>query len=142
MIPHTTPDMKNKIVLSTLFLAIFFFFLFLLRSPEDYWICADTGWFMHGKPSLNKPTMPCGKIETQLAVEKYLKDNISNISPKKEVLGGKFYVNKIDWVGNNSGMVEYEDGHILLNASFDYIVQNDIKNDSYLVMIDNFNIIQ
>lgn len=129
--------MKNKIVwiMSGVFVIVLFF-LFLVKSiDEDSWICTETGWIEHGKPSMSKPTVPCGKIETRLAVEKYLKENISNISPTKEVLGGKFYITKINWVGDNSGTIEYEDGHIAIKASFNYIIQTNNQDGSYSIII-------
>ena len=132
---------KTKFILFIIFL-IALLSLFIAKSiDEDSWICTETGWIEHGKPSLAKPIIPCGKIETELAVEKYLKENISNISPEKEVLGGKFYITKIDWIGNNSGIVEYEDGHILLKASFDFDIQADNQKGNYSIIIMNFKII-
>ena len=117
--------------------------MFIVRSiDEDSWICTENGWIEHGKPNLAKPTISCGKIEKEQAVEKYLKENISNISIQKEVLGGKFYITKIDWVGNNSGTVEYEDRHIALKASFDYEIKVNEQNNNYSVNINNFKIIE
>lgn len=132
---------KTKFILFIIFL-IALLSLFIAKSiDEDSWICTETGWIEHGKPGLAKPTIPCGKIETELAVEKYLKGNISDISPEKEVLGGKFYITKIDWIGNNSGIIEYEDGHIALKASFDFDIQLDNQKDNYSIIIMNFKII-
>lgn len=48
--------------------------------------------------------------------ENYLRKNISNLSPEKEVLGGTFYVTKISWQKNREAWLEYEDGHIALRA--------------------------
>jgi hypothetical protein len=115
--------------------------LFLLKSiGEDSWICTENGWIQHGKPNSNKPTTPCGKIETELVVKNYLKENISTLSPSKEVLGGKFYITKIEWIGDNSGIVEYEDGHIALKATFDYIINVSKQNNDYSVIIKYFKI--
>lgn len=135
--------MKNKtalILFSILIIALIS--LFYARSiDEDSWICTEVGWIEHGKPSSLPPTIPCTEIEKKLAVEQYLKENISTISPEKEVLGGKFYITKIDWLENNSGIVEYEDGHIALKATFDYEVQINKNDDKYSVVITNFNIL-
>ena len=132
--------MKNKNVwIIALVFLIIFFLLFIAKSiDEDSWICTNIGWIQHGKPSMNKPMVPCGKNEEKLAVEKYLRENISNISPIKEVLGGKFYITKINWTENNSGTVEYEDGHILIKATFDYKILTNNNND-FSVIINNFN---
>jgi len=54
------------------------------------------------------------------AIERYIKENISSLSPEPEVLGGTFYVTEISFTGNSSGVVEYEDGHIALVADFIY----------------------
>jgi len=136
--------MKNKstwIILGILIITLIS--LFWTRSMnEDSWICAETGWIEHGRPNFTKPIIPCSKMEKEQAVEKYLKENISNISPTKEVLGGKFYITKTDWVGNNSGIVEYEDGHILLKAFFGYEIQINNQNNNYSVIINNFKIIE
>ncbi len=58
--------------------------------------------------------------ETRSQAEKYIRENISDLSPDKEVLGGKFYVTKIEFADDNNGRVEYEDGHIALAAKFSY----------------------
>ncbi len=136
--------MKNKITWIILgFLIVVLFSLFLVKSiNEDSWICTEIGWIEHGKPNSDKPAIPCGKMEKERVVEKYLKENISNISTQKEVLGGKFYITKIDWVGNNSGTIEYEDGHILLKASFDYEIQTNNQNNDYSIIINNFKIVE
>jgi len=133
--------MKNKTTWTILsILLVAFITLIVFKSVnEDSWMCTESGWVAHGKPCSDKPTTPCNKIDEKWVVENYLRENISNISPTKEVLGGKFYVNKIDWVGDNSGIVEYEDGHILLKATFDYEIQTDVNNN-YSVIIKNFHI--
>ena len=59
-------------------------------------------------------------MEDRVVFENYLMENISQISPKKEVLGGKFYVTTIDWLDDSSGTVAYEDGHIALKADFKF----------------------
>ena len=134
--------MKNKVIWTILIIfLIAFFFLFLARSPEDTWICTEIGWIEHGKPSAPKPIIPCGKTEEEQVVENYLKKNISNISTEKEVLGGKFYITKIEWLKNNTGIVEYEDGHIALKASFEYKIVKNENEDNYLISITNFKII-
>ena len=117
--------------------------LFFAKSIEDdSWICTNTGWVKYGRPDLIKPSVHCGKTEEIIFVENYLRENISDLSPQKEVLGGKFYINKIDWVEDNLGFVEYEDGHILLKASFDYKINTSNQNNDYSLIIENFKIMQ
>lgn len=48
--------------------------------------------------------------------ENYLRSNISELSPEKEVLGGKFYITNISWLPERMAIVDYEDGHIALKA--------------------------
>lgn len=57
-------------------------------------------------------------------IETYVRSNISELSPEPEVLGGTFYVTKIE-ADNGKGEVEYEDGHIALKASFTYSIDVD-----------------
>lgn len=61
-------------------------------------------------------TDPQGKL---MSVEDYVSQNISEFSPTKEVLGGRFHVTRIE-VEDGKGVVEYEDGHIALIADFTY----------------------
>lgn len=55
----------------------------------------------------------------QNTVEQYVSENISELSPVNEQLGGTFYVTRID-TENGTGMVEYEDGHNAYIADFTY----------------------
>lgn len=59
---------------------------------------------------------PQGKL---MSVESYVSQNISELSPEKEVLGGKFYVTDIQ-VADGKGVVSYEDGHVAFTADFTY----------------------
>ena len=60
------------------------------------------------------------QAQKETAVKEYIRENISALSPEAEVLGGAFYVTEIRFTGTNSGVVEYEDGHIALIADFTY----------------------
>lgn len=75
--------------------------------------------------------------EEQQTVFNYLQNNISEISPEKEVLGGNFYITSIDFLNGQEAIIEYEDGHIAFkaNVQFQYINQDNIT-------INNFEIIQ
>lgn len=53
------------------------------------------------------------------SIEEYVSKNISNLSPIKEQLGGKFYLTSIEAHGGE-GIVEYEDGHNAYTADFTY----------------------
>ncbi|MHB1330676.1 MAG: hypothetical protein ACYCY6_01780 [Minisyncoccota bacterium] len=54
-----------------------------------------------------------------MSVESYVSQNISTLSPEKEVLGGTFYVTDIQ-VADGKGTVSYEDGHVAFTADFTY----------------------
>ena len=71
----------------------------------------------------------------QTLIENYFKENISKISPEKEVLGGKFYITNLTLNDGSSGVVSYEDGHIALVADFTYSISSDGK-----ITIDTFKI--
>ncbi len=56
-------------------------------------------------------------------VIQYLKQHISELSPVKETLGGKFYLTQVKFdTTRNTGEVSYEDGHNYYVASFAYSV--------------------
>lgn len=59
-----------------------------------------------------------------MSIDDYVRQNISTLSPEKEVLGGKFYVTRIE-TNKGSGYVEYEDGHIALAADFTYRIDQE-----------------
>ena len=75
-------------------------------------------------------------IEEQEIISEYLKENISELSPEKEVLGGKFYITSIDFLSDQKIIAEYEDGHIALKAEIDFEYL-----DSENIVIKNFEII-
>src|SRR3989344_4711514 len=51
----------------------------------------------------------------------YVKENISELSPEKEVLGGKFFVTSVSF-NESLGIVNYEDGHNAYMATFTFAV--------------------
>ncbi len=73
------------------------------------------GWQYIKKNSseLPHPTVP------NIALGAYLRENISELSPIKEQVGGTFYVTKIEAYGKK-GVVHYEDGHNAYVADFLY----------------------
>ncbi len=70
-------------------------------------------------------------LTEQELVEAYIRDNISQLSPQKEVLGGSFYVTAIEFVDAQTCLVDYEDGHIALKAK----VVFEIKSGSEVEII-------
>lgn len=86
-------------------------------------------------PQNKMDKIDCLELEEKIAVEKYVRENIKNISTVKEILGGSWYVTKITINNdNNIGEVEYEDGHITEKATFDYRYNPESK----IVDIMNF----
>ncbi len=75
--------------------------------------------------------------DKQNYIFEYLKENISQLSPKKEVLGGSFYITSVDFTESNALIVDYEDGHITLTAELIYQY-----TDSDNFKISSFNIIK
>lgn len=59
---------------------------------------------------------PTGKLMT---IENYIAMQISELSPVKEQLGGRFYVTSIQ-AADGHGVVSYEDGHNAYTADFTY----------------------
>ncbi|MDD4290534.1 MAG: hypothetical protein PHH83_04705 [Patescibacteria group bacterium] len=78
----------------------------------------------------------CQKLmEQRIAFENFIKENISEISPKKEVLGGKFYITKFTWADDNNGLVDYEDGHIAFKAKFNISLERNNPKINFFEII-------
>ena len=58
-----------------------------------------------------------------MGIESYLSQNISELSPVKETMGGKFYTTDVQ-VADGRGVVYYEDGHNAYVADFTYEVSD------------------
>jgi hypothetical protein len=64
-------------------------------------------------------------LTEKLFVERYIRDNINNISEVKPVLGGIWYVTSISIDSlSNKGKISYEDGHVEIKAQFTYNYQD------------------
>ena len=59
-----------------------------------------------------------------VGIEQYVTENISEISPVKEQLGGTFYVTEIE-AEAGTGTVHYEDGHNAYEADFTYTIDEE-----------------
>ena len=81
-------------------------------------------YFVNKKEAISPVVVPSRATDEveQANVENYLRANISKLSPVKAVLGGTWYVTSftID-LDQNSGKVEYEDGHIQEIKNFSYV---------------------
>lgn len=72
------------------------------------------------------------------AFEAFLRENLSDLSPEKEVLGGTFYLTTLEWETDREAYIAYEDGHIALEARVGFSV---VGLDNGAVQVDYFNII-
>jgi hypothetical protein len=72
-------------------------------------------------------------------VSDYIKNNISDLSPEKEVLGGKFFVTSIRFIDSNICVVDYEDGHIALTAEVKFNVPkaSEVEIESFEIIEDD-----
>ena len=63
--------------------------------------------------------------EREELLRDYLNENISKLSPEKEILGGSFFITSLILNGEDEFAIEYEDGHILLLASGKYSIDEE-----------------
>ena len=91
----------------------------VLIAVITLFIIASVAWWAYSNKSSETPRY--------MSIENYVKTDISTLSPIKEVLGGKFYVTKIETHGG-SGTVEYEDGHNAYTADFTYTINDEGKS--------------
>ena len=63
-------------------------------------------------------------IEEQKLVTDYMKENISELSPEKEILGGKFYITDVYFKNLKNAVVSYEDGHVSMTANVEFKINN------------------
>jgi hypothetical protein len=71
----------------------------------------------------------------QNMVGDYIRENINELSPKEAVLGGTFYVTSIRFTDPYNCIVEYEDGHIALEARVEFSIpaQGGVEIESFIV---------
>ncbi|MFA6585727.1 MAG: hypothetical protein WCS86_01020 [Candidatus Paceibacterota bacterium] len=68
----------------------------------------------------------CSDLTERDNVEKYIKENITKLSPVKAVLGGTWYVLSVALdLNKKSGTVMYEDGHVQEKKNFVYTVNEN-----------------
>lgn len=94
----------------------------------------------------NQQTVPEETTEESLTAvnallaQDYLQKNISELSPKKEVLGGKFYITNLKFIDHNNAEVDYEDGHIALKAKINFVIEPE-SGGGKTVKVNSFEII-
>ena len=67
--------------------------------------------------------------------QNYLVENISELSPIKEVLGGTFYITEFNWLTEDSVSIKYEDGHIALEADVSF--EDDVSPSNFVITKEN-----
>lgn len=74
--------------------------------------------------------------EKQKVVEASIKENISELSPEKEVLGGKFMVTSIAFGEKGNARVSYEDGHnaYIANVRFTFEENDQVKILDWMIV--------
>jgi len=82
-------------------------------DEEGCLTAAGYGWCENKKKCLRVWEEECFSKEE---IKDYLNEHLSELSPVKEVLGGKFYVYDIEMEKPNMAVIKYEDGHIDLKA--------------------------
>lgn len=86
----------------------------------------------------NIPRESIQQSEQNIDVEKYIKENISELSPKKAVLGGKFYVTSFKFIEDDSAYIEYEDGHVFYTANVVFEINDkDVVINDFLIIPTN-----
>jgi hypothetical protein len=87
---------------------------------------ASQGLFGDNGPTRTEDLTPKALTEGSRArVEKYIREHVSEFSPEKEVLGGKFYVTKVEFLSSSRTLVEYEDGHNGFTANVDFYTDTE-----------------
>lgn len=100
----------------------------------SYWILAVVtilalgAYFYYGQTG-----QPSETPTRVMSIESYMEQNISELSPVKEVLGGTFYVTDIQ-AKDGRGTVSYEDGHIAFVADFRYSI--DVERSISILSFD------
>jgi len=77
-------------------------------------------------PGFQMPQINCASLDDKIIVEKYIRLNINTITPQKPVLGGLFYITRVNINPSiKTGTMTYEDGHFQSKASFNYLRNNE-----------------
>jgi hypothetical protein len=100
----------------------------------------------------NDPETPAvGRLsvaEVQAKADTYIRENIVHLSPEEAVLGGTWYVTSLEFTGPDTCLVDYEDGHIALQATATFIINsgealvtsfelNENRDEDLPICVDN-----
>ncbi len=134
-------DKKNKVWLTALVLVVVIIAVFILMKDSS----EENGQlympFVEEQIVNNEGDLNQGEAEEvdRVFFAEFLRANISDISPEKEVLGGKFYVTDIEWINNQTAIVDYEDGHIALRAEVKLSFTDETKS---VVKVEHFKMME
>jgi len=135
---------KKQIIILLILLAVLASALFLYKEKFQRWPWQKFSGLVSptatpeatSNTSASPSVLPTEKEPREIVMEDVAK-RISELSPEKAVLGGKWYVNRYWFVdgSNNSFYVEYEDGHImrrlLLTADLSQMPEISYKTDAF-----------
>lgn len=114
------------LIVLLIFLALLVGFIVFFQTKKD-----------SGEEINKEENVLVNSVDEKVSVEKYIRENIKDISPENEVLGGIWYVVDLQLdLEKNTGKVIYEDGHIQKKANFKYIFDSQFKK----VFINEFEI--
>lgn len=65
------------------------------------------------------------QAQLQAQADAYIREHISELSPRSAQVGGTFYVTSVEWLDGDTALVSYEDGHIALQGRTDIAVKGD-----------------
>lgn len=107
----------KRFIIIGLLVLVFLSYLYISKKIEEKETKKE-------EPTVNELT-----LKQQEEVASYIEENLSEISPKKETLGGTFYLIGYDFENGENMIIEYEDGHTLFRArvTFEYINSENIN---------------
>jgi len=74
----------------------------------------------------------------QNLIKDYLANHLSESAPIKEVLGGKFFLTRIEFKSANEALLDYEDGHNAYRAKVNYLLdRQQLKVTGFTVLTEN-----
>jgi len=135
---------KKQIIILLILLAVLASALFLYREKFQRWpwqkfsgLVSPTATPTAISNTSASPSISPAEREPREIVMEDAAKRISELSPEKAVLGGKWFVNRFWFIdgSNNTFYVEYEDGHILrrvlLTANLSQMPSISYKVDAF-----------
>lgn len=95
----------------------------MIDRGDGAYIYKDVSKIVYGKTMTD---VACSDLDDRLLVEKYIRENIVTLAQTKPVLGGTWYITRVSLDPTpKTGMMFYEDGHIVGSATFSYTRDGD-----------------